>query len=280
MSAAHRVLVLTDTHLSPTNASAHEQLRAVVDHVAVTGYDAIVHLGDVCVDAPGHPDQLVDARGALAQLGAPLHVIPGNHDVGDAPHASEHPDDLVDGKRLQRWADVFGPDRWRVDLGRWTLLGWDAQVLGASVPADAEQWSWLREELVLAAGDARRVVLCSHRPVAAPADVDDAARRAWYVPVDAERRLQELISGGAPVELALSGHVHQSRTIHVDGTRHEWVPSSWAFLPPFVQVEMGVKEVGVAVLTLRDDAPARIEPVDVAGLRQLEAGTDVPSPYA
>jgi 3',5'-cyclic AMP phosphodiesterase CpdA len=280
VSGTHRVLVVTDTHLAPGNVSSHEQLRAVAEHAARTGYDAVVHLGDVCVDAPRHPDQLAAARDALSSLGGPLHVIPGNHDVGDGPHAANSPSERVDQSRLARWADVFGPDRWRVDLGRWTLLGLDAQLLGSALDAEHHQWAWLREELVLAAGDGRRVVLCSHRPVHAPDGVDTVERRAWYVPEPAERGLEALIEGGAPVELALSGHVHQSRSLQRNGTRHEWLASSWAFLPPFVQVEMGRKEVGVAVLTVHDDGAAHLERITVPGLRQLEAGTDVPSPYA
>ena len=278
MSRTHHVLVITDTHLARDNPSSIEQLAAIAAHTAHVGYDAIVHLGDVCVDAPGHPEQLLVARAALGELAGPLHVIPGNHDVGDCPHACRHPDEVVDGARLSRWAQVFGADRWRVDLGRWTLLGIDAQVGGSDLPVEHEQWAWLREELVLAAGEARRVVLCSHRPVAAPEDVDDDDRRAWYVPDVVERGLQELVDGGAPIELVLSGHVHQSRTIERAGVVHRWLPSSWAYLPGFVQASMGTKEVGVAVLTLAEDR-ARVEPVGVPGLRQFEVGVDVPSPY-
>ena len=279
MSGAHRVLVLTDTHLAPDNPSSLTQLAAVVEHTAREPYDAIVHLGDVCVDAPGHPEQLAAARTALAALAAPLHLIPGNHDVGDGPGADPHGGEAVDAHRLGCWAEVFGSDRWRVDLGGWTLLGIDAQVAGSGLAADDEQWAWLREELVLAAGDGRRAVLCSHRPVAAPDGVDDAARTKWYVPEAVERRLAEMITGGAPIELVLSGHVHQARTIERDGVVHRWLPSSWAFLPDVVQERMGTKEVGLAVLTL-DDAGASVDLVTVPGLRQIEVGVDVPSPYA
>jgi 3',5'-cyclic AMP phosphodiesterase CpdA len=283
VSGGHRVIVLTDTHLSVRNAPAHAQLDVVIDHVASERYDAVVHLGDVCVDAPGHPDELMDARGALGRLPMPLHVIPGNHDVGDGRYPTVDPDDVVDEARLARYGAVFGADRWRVDFGSWTVLGVDAQLFGSGLAADDEQWAWLDEELALASGERRRVVLCSHKPVRALEDHARAGRDGrdamWYVPLAAELRLAAACAPHGPVEVVLSGHVHQSRRTVVDGCVHVWVPSAWGYLPDDVQPTFGAKEVAVAIVSLPESGSAAIDLVRVPGLRQLEVGVTTLNPY-
>jgi hypothetical protein len=53
----------------------------------------------------------------------------------------------------------------------------------------------------------------------------------------------------AAPDLIVSGHVHQSRQLGIDGTDHLWVPTTWAVLPDRAQRALGAKRCGVASLT-------------------------------
>ena len=108
--------------------------------------DLVVHVGDLCLDATHHPEDLDFAREQLERLPAPWVSIPGNHDIGDNPGTGD-PVHALTPERLQRWRDVIGPDRWVHDVGGWRLVGLNAQLFGSALPDEHEQWDWLEQTL-------------------------------------------------------------------------------------------------------------------------------------
>lgn len=155
--AALRVLVVSDTHLSPRTPEADANWDAVVARVVADPPAVVVHTGDISTDGADRTDDLDHARAQLDRLRVtvPVHTIPGNHDLGDNPHGGYPTLDgtgtvkptLVDPWRLARFRDRIGPDRWVVDVGDWRLVGLNAQLFGSGLPDEDEQWDWLAELL-------------------------------------------------------------------------------------------------------------------------------------
>ena len=274
---ATRVILVSDSHLSPDAPEAQHNWAAVVRYVATAGPDLVIHLGDLSLDGMRNPADLDHARRQLELLPAPWRVIPGNHDVGDNPLPGEPAGLAIDDTRQQRWLDAIGPDHWSLTLPGWTLLALNAQLAGSGLAAEASQWAWL-EEQVSQAGHEQRIALISHKPLAAPEPELAVAPSYRFWPAAARDRLARLFAGRPPA-LVVSGHVHQSRLLRHDGTEHLWVPTTWAMLPDSAQRAIGSKRAGLVALELTPGADPLPEFVEPDGLAQLTITADVPDPY-
>lgn len=274
------VAVVSDSHLSARTPEAIDHWDAVVAHLAELAPDVVVHLGDLTLDGPGRPEELAAARHLLDRLPAPWHAIPGNHDIGDNLWHG-HPDDhAVSEVGVERWRAAIGPDWWAVDVGGWTLVAVDAQLLGSGLDAEAAQWAWL-ETTLAAISPSRPLLFLSHKPLTASADELAASPSHRFVPPEAAHHIHRLLAG-RPVGAVVSGHVHQHRRLDIDGRAHLWAPTTWAVLPDEIQPVLGTKASGILLLELEDDGgrasvvPTFQVPV---GLRQLTLLDDIPNPY-
>ncbi len=149
-----------------------------------------------------------------------------------------------------------------------------AQLFSSGLEAAGEQWDWLTEQLTAASNP---VVLLSHKPLAAPPEELAAAPPYRFVPAEAWERLAPQFGA---VALVVSGHVHQHRTLVLDGVRHEWAPTTWAVLPDDVQPTFGAKVGGVLAVDLRPGEAPDVRLVRPPGLRQLTLLRDIENPYA
>ena len=272
-----RVILVSDTHLSPAAPEAQANWEAVLGYVAMTVPDFVIHLGDLTLDGARDPGQLADGRRQLDRLPVPWHAVPGNHDIGDNPWPGAPPDSIVDTGRHQRWLDVVGADQWSLTTEGWMLLGINAQLLGSGLEAEARQWSWL-EDMIGHRRDSQRIALIAHKPVAA-ADAEMAAAPAYrFWPEPACHRLGRVLAGSPPA-LVLSGHVHQFRRLRLGGTDHLWVPTTWAVLPDHAQPVLGTKRCGIVSLTLASDTPPQPRLIEPDGIAQLTLTKDLPDPY-
>ncbi len=266
------MLVVSDSHLSARASEAGanwEAAAAVARHAAL-----VIHAGDLTLEGAEDGADFDHARRLLDSLGVPWFAVPGNHDVGDNPGTAGP---VIDGERLDRWRTSLGPDRWTVDVGDWTVVGINAQLLDSGLDAEGDQWVWLEQRLG-AQPPGRPVMLVTHKPLGA-SDAEMAISPTHrFVPASARRRLDEALAQ-VHCPVVVSGHVHQSRVINHDGRRHIWAPSTWAVLSEAAQRTVGLKRCGVLSLGLGSHGWVRTEMVEPAGLAQLTLGQDVPDPY-
>jgi Calcineurin-like phosphoesterase len=272
-----RVILVSDTHLSPAAPEARANWEAVLAYVAMSVPDVVIHLGDLTLDGARDPGQLAYGRAQLDRLPVPWHAVPGNHDIGDNPYPGAPPDSVVDSGRLERWLDVVGPDQWSLMTAGWMLLGINAQLLGSGLEAEARQWKWL-EDMLSERRDNQRIALIAHKPVAA-GDAEMAAAPAYrFWPEPARHHLGGLLSGSRPA-LVASGHVHQFRLLRLEGTDHLWVPTTWAVLPDHAQPMLGAKRCGIVSLAFGSDAPPQPKLIEPDSITQLTLIKDLPNPY-
>lgn len=274
---AVRVVVVSDTHLSPATPEAGANWDAIVRYTTEAGPDLVIHLGDLTLDGTHSRTDLQLGRRQLDRLPVPWHAVPGNHDAGDNPGPGVPADWTVTTQRRERWLDIIGPDHWSLTAGGWTLVAINAQLFGSGLPAEAAQWAWLQEQL----GERRNgtfTALVSHKPVSVAAEEMAAAPPQRFWPQQARDRLSGLL-GARPPELVLSGHVHQQRLLQFGGTEHVWAPTAWAVIPDGAQRVVGAKRCGIVTLELTGAAAVQPRFVEPDGMMQLTLARDIPDPY-
>jgi 3',5'-cyclic AMP phosphodiesterase CpdA len=275
--AAKHVIFVSDTHLSPDSPEAQQNWAAVVRYVTAASPDLVIHLGDLSLDGARNPADLDHARGQLELLPVPWTAVPGNHDIGDNPLPDVPGGITVTEGRRQRWLDVVGADYWSLAIADWTLLAVNAQLGGSGLAAEASQWSWLEDQLASTC-PGQRMALLAHKPLTAPAHELAVAPLYRFWPPPSRDRLTRLFAGRPPA-LFISGHVHQSRQLRLDGTGHIWVPTTWAVLPDHAQPVFGAKRCGVVSLTLGPGPALEPQFREPDGIRHLIQKVDIPDPY-
>ena len=195
------VVQISDTHLGytgPANPDPAGTLeRAFAEITAWPERPAlIVHTGDVSqmtTDAGERARRLRDAKRMLDRLGAPVHVLPGEHDASlDAGAA---------------FRDVFGASRWSLAHRGVQLIGLD----NSSGSLGDEQLAWLARELDRVPAGAR-VAVFAHRPLFPLAQAWD-----WFT-ADGDRALALLDKH--PGATVFYGHIHQAHVARTGTTTH------------------------------------------------------------
>lgn len=208
--------VVADTHVnedehtcaSPfaTNARANARARHVFQDIAqlATAPDFVIHLGDIVHPVPGLPAFDEAARRfkeMAAVLPMPLHVVPGNHDVGDK-RVDWMPADVVCAEYLDKYRATFGEDYYAVDQGTVRFIYLNALLFNSGLAGESDQMAWLDEQLATATG---RVFISLHYPPflhrrdeKGSYDNIDEPGRGWLL----ERMAHER------VEAVFCGHVH------------------------------------------------------------------------
>ncbi len=230
--------VVADTHVnereersaSPfeTNAYANARARyALADIAALDPAPAfVVHLGDIVHPMPGLPVFAEAARRfkeIASSLRVPLHLVPGNHDVGDKA-LDWMPADIVCADYVYRYRETFGKDYYAFDCGSLRGIVINSLLLNSGLPQEAEQREWLESELRASAG--RRLFAFIHYPPY----VLEAGERSTYDNIDQPGRawLLDLLRLHE-VEAMFAGHVHNFwYDVHA-GTEMYLLPST-AFL--------------------------------------------------
>ena len=241
-----KIALITDTHLAAITTDFVANCRAAMAWIEAANVDLVIHLGDITADAIEAPHQIEEARAVLGDLAVPLLCVPGNHDIGDNPvpglNSSHKP---LDPDMLARYRAAFGPDRWVHRAAGWTLIGLNAQAFGTGHEEEHAQLAWLYRTLAETAGP---VGLFQHKPWFRYAS-GDTELHGRYVPL-----AQRLTLAGAfarhDLRFVATGHTHQARDLRVEGVEHRWVPSTAFIVPDAMQERIGVKRVGLAVLTL------------------------------
>ena len=244
-----KIAIISDTHLAHGAKDFTANCLASLAWIDKVGADLVIHLGDITLDGVNDPAQFAFARDILSNLRTPLHLVPGNHDVGDNPspgvEATEPPPRA---DQLALYRETFGPDHWVLVLAGWTLIGLNSLIFGLGNHEEEAQFAWLDQTLAAATGP---VGLLLHKPLFRN-DAENDERHPRYVPRAVRARLLAKL---APHDLrfVLCGHTHQLRFMQSQGVDHLWAPSTAFVLPDSLQEPIGEKEVGVMMLTLMPD---------------------------
>ncbi len=230
--------VVADTHVneaeersaSPyeTNARANGRARHALAEIATLepAPAFVVHLGDIVHPMPGLPvfgEAVRRFKEIAAPLRMPLHLVPGNHDVGDKA-VDWMPADIVTSAYIAQYHDAFGEDYYAFDCGPLRGVVIDALLIKSGLPEEAAQRAWLEAELKAATG--RRIFAFIHYPPY----VLSADERSTYDNIDQPGRawlLGLLETHG--VEAMFAGHVHNF-WYDVHGRTEMYLLPSTAFL--------------------------------------------------
>ena len=208
--------VIADTHLneqecgtnSPfeVNRLANRRLRFVIDDLNRRELAFVMHLGDVVHPVPSTNDQYQGAADRFFELVShlkhPLHIIPGNHDVGDKP-LSWGPAGMVRQHFLDAWSESFGEHYFHFLCQGVVFIGINCQLLGSGLPLEEVQRDWLRK--TIAENTNNRIMLFSHYP---PFLLDENEDEHYdNLGIQHRQELLELVESHS-VEAIFAGHVH------------------------------------------------------------------------
>lgn len=210
-------VVVADTHVnegedvssSPyaTNRLANARARQVFLDIAAMDPPPkfVVHLGDIVHPVPSLPtfqDAVECFKDIAAPVSVPVHLVPGNHDVGDK-HVDWMPAEQVCESFLSSYRQAFGPDYFSFDEGGMRFVIMNSLLLNSGLPDEERQRHWM-EQQISGARD-QRVFLFMHYPPYIHA-IDE---RGNYDNIDEPGRSWLLSLMRQPqVEAVFAGHVH------------------------------------------------------------------------
>ena len=232
-SLLFNVALVSDTHVNeredfssspyPANAEANPRARHVFSQINQTGPAFTIHLGDMINPVPELPTYTAAAENfhQLAKsLKAPLHLMPGNHDIGDKP-VRWMPAGMVNGEHIALYRRHFGRDFFSFEQSGCHFVIINAPLINSDDPAELEQKAWLEADL--AAHSDKRIFLFSHYPIYVssreePESYDniDEPGRSW---------LLGLIEKYSP-EAVLAAHVHNFWYDRIGETEYYILPST------------------------------------------------------
>lgn len=187
---------LTDLHFGCEDSHA---LNAAARYVQELAPDAVIITGDISKD--GRKSELDAACAWMRDLGAPVMLTPGNHDV---PYYEPLGRLLHPWTRFQQASQGIHTTAWHTPqfsiVPVNTARAWQFRLNWAQGEISRGQTAIAAAELQRAAPGALRIVIC-HHPLDWP---NDAPIKG--VTRGGKRGLAKLIDSGA--ELFLSGHLH------------------------------------------------------------------------
>ena len=249
------IVQISDTHLGDHHAPhAAENLKLAVKMINDLHPDAVILSGDI----GENPKDWDEARSILEKLRAPLHYVPGNHDV----HS----------KDVDRYRGVFGKDYYDFQVRFVRFVAIDSQLLGnydvygakspAPLPPETEDesermLSWLngvhRDDK-----DSYQVVIgVQHIPVFHDGKFPDP--KPYWVISEPYRSKEMKALHQLGIKDMLVGHWHNGRVFDREGITWHVAPST-AWLP-------WGGELGFAVHTISPDGKVRTQFEDLPGAK-------------
>ena len=149
--------VIADSHFHPpgtpfqaawaADARFNDRNAAVAELLRQAAPAFVIHLGDVPHPVPGlaaHDEALDVAQALYRSLDCPVHIVPGNHDVGDKPKPTS-PVPAGDAALRARFVERWGPLWQSFDHGDWRFVLIDTPILNTGTADEAAQWAWLED---------------------------------------------------------------------------------------------------------------------------------------
>ncbi len=215
-----RIVQLTDSHVTARGrlwkgqVDTAARLKSLVAAVNALSADLVIHTGDVVEmgPLPEGPAEYDQAAQILAELRAPLRILPGNHD-GRAAMRAAFPDQVWEGAPFLNLS---------LDLDGLHVIGLDSVVEGQTSGAfPATQRNWLSGRL-----DDRPTLIFLHHPPC-PMGLPFMDGFAF----DGGEALAATLAGRDVLQLAC-GHVHCDVAMHWAGTLVAAAEPSSVLIPP------------------------------------------------
>ena len=167
--------VIADTHLNQAedecnspfevNRLANARMRYVINDLNARQVDFVIHLGDLVHPVPAIPALYEQASARFWEqargLSHRLHLVPGNHDVGDKP-IDWGPAGVIREEYLALWREHFGDDYYAFEHAGCCFIVLNAQIINSGLEAEAAQRSWL--EAYLEKNQGKRIFANIHYP--------------------------------------------------------------------------------------------------------------------
>ena len=206
----------------------NENWNTARDQIIAMSPDFLIVGGDMTRDGSTHREELTSFRRELEGLPFPAHVIPGNHEVGNKPLASDT--GSVSTRFIDQYESVFGPSNWSFVYKNVRFTGINAFLLGSGLAEERVLRTWIED--LDADADTDHHVWLLHPAPFADAWTDSAFdpesdRTAWYFTLDPEDRdflMQHFQRTGTTH--VVSGHIHCHRQVHYDGIQFIFAPST------------------------------------------------------
>jgi len=190
--------------------------------------DFLIVGGDMTRDGSTHCFELEQVKQDFDALPFPVHVIPGNHEVGNK--YSRGAPMSIQPEFLDRYASVFGPSEWSFDVGSVRFSGCNAFILGSGLPDERILRDWLVEQAGRPAPDQHVWVI--HPGLFADdfqeRDWDPVEdRRPWYFALDNKpRHFLWNVFKETGTTIVISAHIHCQRLVRYDGIDIHFAPST------------------------------------------------------
>jgi len=228
-----RFAVISDTHVNPSetecnspfpvNARANRRFRHVIRDLNQRDLSFVIHLGDLVHPVPSSGAAYQRAADAYHQIAAelqvPMHVIPGNHDIGDKPGAGG-PVPAISKSDIAAWTATFGTQNKVVRHGDLQCLMLNAQLINSGLADEATQKNWAETQIAEWTG--RTMLMLHHPPFICSADeavhYDNLANpgRSWVL---------ELMNAPGIVA-TFAGHAHNFWYDQVGGHDYYRLPAT------------------------------------------------------
>ena len=230
---AFRVSLISDTHINeaedfsaspyPANAEANPRARYIFDQIKQSDSKFCIHLGDMVNPVPELPSYDAAAENfhsIASRLTIPLHLMPGNHDIGDKP-VTWMPAGMVNKEHIDLYRDHFGQDFFSFDYENCHFVIINSPLINSGDPREIKQANWLEADLK--ENRSKRIFLFSHYPlyVSNPKEPEsydniDEPGRSWLI---------NLIETYKP-EALFTAHVHNFWYDVIGETEYYIVPST------------------------------------------------------
>jgi predicted phosphodiesterase len=225
--------IIGDTHVKPesgdqsapwkVNELATGRARWIAREISRYSPRFVIHLGDLVHPVPELPtfgQAVALTKQVFQSHHNSLHVIPGNHDIGDKPNR------MMPAKSVRDdWIAIhetnFGPSWSSFNSGDIRFVLINNPILNSGSPMEKSQRLWLEEQFASAAG--RRLFLFMHYPLflfspdeASTYDnIDEPARSDFIALIEKYR-----------VEAVIAGHVHNIFYHRIRETEYYVMPAT------------------------------------------------------